>query len=316
MIDSLTTLPLSTLLNARKISPPLTKQTQSALDQFPGLRTGPRRGQGLEFDDLRQYLAGDDIRHIDWNVTARTGEPHTRIYREEREHTTTAIIDLRPCMFTGSNVLLAVRAGELAATTLWQAMRRGDRCSAVTISANGIQATRPVSGNQGVLAACELIADQFSIAHSSLSNTSMQQSELELELELESLFDWLNQAGRRTGVKLLFSNFAHSPSSVWPSKLKAAGIKQTLVGVLLLDAMESDGVLAGNYYYKPGYSSNTNSLQINLNSDTAKQVHALLEEALKALRAVFLSAHIPLLEIDTRRQGSSLLAELTAQQIV
>jgi len=49
---------------------------------FPGQRTGTRRGQGLEFIDLRQYSPSDDVRHIDWNVTARSNEAYTRLYRD------------------------------------------------------------------------------------------------------------------------------------------------------------------------------------------------------------------------------------------
>ena len=123
---------------------------------FPGQRTGKRRGQGLEFIDLRQYNPADNIRHIDWNVTARSNEPYTRLFREEREHISTVVVDLRPLMFTGSEQLRSVSAALSAAQVLWQANESGDRCSAMVIHAFGIQQCRPMAGNKGVLRACLL----------------------------------------------------------------------------------------------------------------------------------------------------------------
>jgi len=136
-------LTLQSLIDARHDVVRNRSITNIGRSDFPGQRTGSRRGQGLEFIDLRQYNPSDDIRHIDWNVTARSNEPYTRLYREEREHITTVVVDLRPLMFTGSNCLRAVSAGANAARVLWQANESGDRCAAMIIHAFGIEQTRP-----------------------------------------------------------------------------------------------------------------------------------------------------------------------------
>jgi len=84
-----------------------------------GMTSGPfisrHRGHGLDFDDLRLYSPGDDVRHIDWKVTARYGQAHTRLYREERDSTVTTAVDLRRVMCTGTDSLRAVNAGLLSA---------------------------------------------------------------------------------------------------------------------------------------------------------------------------------------------------------
>ncbi|PJG60765.1 DUF58 domain-containing protein, partial [Aeromonas cavernicola] len=79
------------------------------------------RSPGLTFRELRGYQAGDEVRHIDWRVTARLGRPFTRLYHEEQEQAHWLLLDLSPAMFFGSTVQLKARLGcELAAALLWQ----------------------------------------------------------------------------------------------------------------------------------------------------------------------------------------------------
>jgi uncharacterized protein (DUF58 family) len=90
------------------------------------------RGRGLDFDELRAYLPGDDVRAIDWKVTARTGKPHTRIYTDERERRVLLVVDQRLAMFFGTRVQLkSVTAAELAALLAWHVVGAGDRVGAV-----------------------------------------------------------------------------------------------------------------------------------------------------------------------------------------
>jgi uncharacterized protein (DUF58 family) len=90
------------------------------------------RGRGLNFEELRRYLPGDDIRTIDWKVTARTRSPHVRIYTEEKDRPVILVVDQRQNMFFGTrNKLKSVTAAELAALGAWRAFGVGDRVGAV-----------------------------------------------------------------------------------------------------------------------------------------------------------------------------------------
>jgi uncharacterized protein (DUF58 family) len=84
-----------------------------------GSHRGAHRGRGLEFEEVRPYAAGDDVRSIDWRVTARRGRVHTKLFREERERPVWLVVDLQPGMFFGSRLqmksALAVRAAALLA---------------------------------------------------------------------------------------------------------------------------------------------------------------------------------------------------------
>ena len=86
------------------------------------------KGRGMEFDEARHYQAGDDIRAIDWRVTARTGKTHTKVFREERDRPVFVHVDLLPSMFFGTQYLFkSVQAAHLAALITWSAVQRGDK---------------------------------------------------------------------------------------------------------------------------------------------------------------------------------------------
>ena len=86
------------------------------------------KGRGMEYDESRPYQAGDEIRHIDWRVTARTGKAHTKLFREERERPVWLWIDFRaPMFFATRGRFKSVLAAELAALFAWTAARQGDR---------------------------------------------------------------------------------------------------------------------------------------------------------------------------------------------
>lgn len=86
------------------------------------------RGRGMEFDEVRRYQAGDDIRYIDWRVTARTGKTHSKLFREERDRSVMISVDLTPSMYFGSgNKLKAMMATELAAIIGWQQIEQRQR---------------------------------------------------------------------------------------------------------------------------------------------------------------------------------------------
>lgn len=100
----------------------------------PANRSGSHsffRGQGLEFDAVRHYVIGDDIRAIDWRVTARTGSPHIKLFQEEREHHHVICLDLNETMRFGTRkTFKSVLAAEVAALLGWRGIQLRDRVSA------------------------------------------------------------------------------------------------------------------------------------------------------------------------------------------
>src|SRR5215813_4424925 len=102
------------------------------------------RGRGLEFEELRHYYAGDDVRAIDWRATARLGEPQLRVYKEERDRSVILLVDQRLSMFFGSrHTMKSVIAAEAAALAAWRVTSLGDRIGGIVFSENGMAEIRP-----------------------------------------------------------------------------------------------------------------------------------------------------------------------------
>src|SRR5262245_56002148 len=102
------------------------------------------RGRGLEFEELRRYYEGDDVRAIDWRATARLGEPQLRVYTEERDRPVILLVDQRMNMFFGSRrAMKSVIAAEAAAVAAWRVTSLGDRIGGIVFSETGIDQVQP-----------------------------------------------------------------------------------------------------------------------------------------------------------------------------
>ena len=102
------------------------------------------RGRGLNFEEMRDYLPGDDIRSIDWKATARTGEPHVRVFTEERDRPALLVVDQRMSMFFGSTLnMKSVTAAEAAALTAFAILAANDRVGGVVFDDEDIVELKP-----------------------------------------------------------------------------------------------------------------------------------------------------------------------------
>jgi uncharacterized protein (DUF58 family) len=110
------------------------------------------KGRGMEFDETRPYTPGDDIRHLDWRVTARTGKTHTKLFREERERPVFLAVDSRaPMFFATRGVFKSVMAARLAAIVAWSAQLHGDRVGGQIFSEIDTVELKPEHGRRAVL---------------------------------------------------------------------------------------------------------------------------------------------------------------------
>jgi uncharacterized protein (DUF58 family) len=110
------------------------------------------KGRGMDFDEVREYQPGDEVRRIDWNVTARTGVPHIKKYIEEREMTVMILVDASASSGTGS-ILQSKRelAAELAAVLAFSAIRNNDKVGALLFTDGAEKYIRPGKGRSHVL---------------------------------------------------------------------------------------------------------------------------------------------------------------------
>jgi uncharacterized protein (DUF58 family) len=117
-----------------------------------GRHSSRLRGRGLDFEELRDYRVGDDIRSLDWKVSNRTRKPHVRVHSEERERDVLLLVDQRSCMFFGSqSQMKSVTAVELAALAAWRVLSVKDRVGALVFNDHSIEMIKPQRSRTNVM---------------------------------------------------------------------------------------------------------------------------------------------------------------------
>ncbi len=117
------------------------------------------RGRGLSFDELRHYIPGDDLRHLDWRASLRFGKPFVRTYTEERDRPTLLLVDQRMNMYFGSRrYFKSVTAAELAALSAWMAFHAGDRVGGLVFDDRRVEHIRPLRSRNRIEALCAAVA--------------------------------------------------------------------------------------------------------------------------------------------------------------
>ena len=154
-------------LRARNFSFLPRQPSRSALNG----RTASRiRGRGLDFEEIRHYQPGDDVRSIDWKVTARMGEPHVRVLVEERDRPVFIVVDQRISMFFGSRLnMKSVTAAEIAALTAWRVLAEGDRVGGIVFDDSRWTEHRPHRSRHAVYRFLEEVSAANLALHASSS---------------------------------------------------------------------------------------------------------------------------------------------------
>lgn len=124
----------------------------AAYQQLAGNYLAKIKGRGMEFAEVRHYQAGDDVRTIDWSVTARTGKAHTKLFHEEKERPVFILLDLSDSMIFGSQfVFKSVQACHLASLLSWQAKQRGDRLGGIVFNQQHASELKPQGRSKGLM---------------------------------------------------------------------------------------------------------------------------------------------------------------------
>jgi uncharacterized protein (DUF58 family) len=133
---------------------------QPAASALAGAYRSRFRGRGVDFLESRNYQPGDDIRNMDWRVTARTGRAHTKVFQEERERPVLVVMDASPSLYFGTRRRLkSVAAGQMAAAIAWSAVRRGDRIGGFLFAPGRHRELRPAGGRRGAMRMIQGLVD-------------------------------------------------------------------------------------------------------------------------------------------------------------
>ncbi len=203
------------------------------------------RGRGMEFAEVRAYLPGDDVRSIDWRVTARRGKVHTKLFHEERERPVIVALDYRrPMFFATRGRFKAVQASQLAALLAWQALSRGDRIGGFIFSEERNLELRPQLGKKAVLQLLrQMVADP--VWQRSPHHPFAPQQRLAATLQR------LHRVARPGSLILLLSDFSQWDDQV-EKQLALLGRHCDLGLVHCFDPFEAELPPAGSYRLSDG----------------------------------------------------------------
>lgn len=119
------------------------------------------RGRGLNFEELKQYQHGDDIRNLDWKVTLRTGKPYVRSYSEEKDRNVVICVDLRSSMFfSTTSVMKSVVAAEVLSLLSWGTLKQGDRVNCMLLSDDKIRYVKVARNRNALLSLLKIVSQE------------------------------------------------------------------------------------------------------------------------------------------------------------
>ena len=192
-------------------------------DFFGGDYHSNFKGRGMTFSEVREYVPGDDVRSIDWNVTARTGKPHLKIFEEERELSVLILIDVSSSGVFGSKKDLKIDLGvEIAAMLSFSAIKNNDKVGLALFSDKVEKYIPPKKGKKHVL---RLITD---IVNHDFENSNKLTS-------IKTAIDFANKISKRKSVIFLISDFIDD--NFW-NELKFLNFKNDVIGLQIYDSYE------------------------------------------------------------------------------
>lgn len=260
---------------------------QPARAQLAGTHASQFRGRGMDYLESRTYQAGDDIRNMDWRVTARAGRPHTKLFQEERERPVVHCLDLGPSLFFASQgALKSVIAARAATLLSWAAAAHGDRIGALLFN-GGHHEIKPRSGHHGVLRLIQALIEQTDPVRGLDERASAGNFN-------EALIR-LRRIARPGSLVFLFSDFSgvdHETASL----LRQLRSHNDLVALQIIDPLETAPPPPGRY----GITDGRDVGVLDTRSPSERRRYAaFFEDRQQRLQTVLTGQRIPLIRLAT-----------------
>ncbi len=269
-----------------------------ALQKLAGPIKSNFRGRGIDFEEVRSYQPGDDIRTIDWRVTARTGSAHTKLFREERERPVLVVIDQRSCMFFGSShCFKSVLAGQVASLLAWSALHGGDRVGGLVFNDHGHQEIRPRRSRKTVLALLSQLATY---------NQALPLDAMDVQDSFAHMLSNLRRIARPGSSLFLISDFRGASQERAREHLFELAKHTELTAVACADPLESVLPRAGTYAVTNGVERN--ELHTG-DQHLRRQYQHALQHQRDVLRSDLLGLGVPLLQASTDHSPFGLLQQ-------
>ncbi len=219
---------------------------QPARSAITGAHASRFRGRGMDYLESRTYQPGDDIRSMDWRVTARTGRAHVKLYQEERERPVVVMVDLGPGMFFATRgAFKSVIAARAAALIGWAAIQNGDRIGALLFN-GGHHEIRPQGGQRGVLRLIRELVTATEPGKAMTGHAACNESS-----HLNEALLRLRRVARPGSLVFILSDF-YALNADTKRHLQALRQHNDIVACQIVDALELEPPLAGRYAISDG----------------------------------------------------------------
>ncbi|WFR97576.1 DUF58 domain-containing protein [Rhizobium tumorigenes] len=213
--------------------------------QLAGRMQSSMRGRGLTFEELRDYLPGDDIRSIDWRVTARTNKPVVRVYSEEKERPALIIVDQRINMFFGSRLSMkSVAAAEMAMLCAWRILGSGDRVGGFVFNDVDIDEVKPHRSRNAVIAFAGRIAQQNRLLKADAPQASFAN-------QLDAALTSVSNIAKHDHLIVIISDFDGHTAATRDRLLRLSGANDVIC-ILVYDPFLLDLPKTGNIVVSGG----------------------------------------------------------------
>lgn len=247
------------------------------------------RGRGLDFEELRRYLPGDDLRQLDWRASQRLGKPYVRTYSEERDRPALVVVDQRMGMYFGSvRSFKSVVAARIAALSAWMAYLAGDRVGGLVFSDAGIDNVRPLRSRERIQALFAAIARRS-------QSMGADQPDVDASGRLNEALQGALAHAPHDCLVCLISDFAGADDATL-RLLRTLAAHNDVVATLVYDPLALRIPLSGRLVVTQG------ELQVEVAADR-KQVHEPLSDffsgRLHDVAELLRRSRVPLLSIDT-----------------
>jgi uncharacterized protein (DUF58 family) len=250
-------------------------------DIFAGEYESAFRGRGMEFEEVREYIPGDDIRDIDWNVTARFGHPFVKVFREERELTIMLMVDVSSSGLFGSHKQFKQElAAEIASVLAFAATKNNDRVGLIIFSDNIEKFIPPKKGKNHVWRVIKEVLE-----HNPVSTRT----------DISGALNYLNKVSRKKAVTFLISDFI---CDNYEQALRIAGKKHDLISVSITDPRELSLPKVGIVELLDAETGETVLIDTS-DSDFRKGYSLLSQKKLNERFELFRSANIDYVDIRT-----------------
>lgn len=269
-----------------------------ALSALVGPNKSNFRGRGIDFEEVRLYQPGDDIRTIDWRVTARTGNAHTKIFREERERPVLVVVDQRASMFFGSShCFKSVLAAQLAGLIAWSALDGGDRIGGLVFNGSEHRDIRPRRSRKTALALLSHVVDY---------NAALPAETTDGHESFSNMLVNLRRIARPGSAIFLISDFHGADQDTAREQMFQLSQHTEITAIACADPLEGELPRGGHYAVTDGdQRSELHTGDRNLRS----KYHLEFEQRQNDLSRDFQRLGIPILRATTNTAPFSLLRQ-------